>query len=93
MKRKLKATPRFIVIIALVCFAVAATAFIGQNVKLAEIADKQAQLDEEYAALQAEEDRLEYMIEYAKSKEYLIQYAREKLGFVLPEDVKFEITE
>ena len=41
--------------------------------------------------LQNEEQRLEYMIEYAKSEEYLIQYAREKLGFVLPDDVKFDI--
>lgn len=50
-------------------------------------------MDEQYAALQAEEQRLEYMIEYAKSDEYRVQYAREKLGLVLPDDIKFDITD
>ena len=45
------------------------------------------------AALQAEEQRLEYMIDYAKSDEYRVQYAREKLGLVLPDDIKFDITD
>lgn len=64
-----------------------------QQAKLNEIAAKQAALDEQYAALQAEEQRLEYMIEYAKSDEYRVQYAREKLGLVLPDDIKFDITD
>jgi hypothetical protein len=33
------------------------------------------------------------MIEYAKSDEYRVQYAREKLGLVLPDDIKFDITD
>ena len=50
-------------------------------------------MQQQYQALQNEAQRLEYMIEYAKSEEYLIQYAREKLGFVLPDDIKFDIEE
>ncbi len=93
MKRKLKATPRFIMLLTLVCVIFASAVFLSQKSKLDEIAAQQAELDEEYAALQAEEQRLEYMIEYAKSDEYKVQYAREKLGLVLPSDIKFDITE
>ena len=48
-------------------------------------------MSEEYAALQIEKQRIEYMIEYAQSEEYLLQYAREKLGYVKPGDVKFSV--
>ena len=93
MKRKLKATPRFIMLLTLICLIFAGAVILSQQVKLNEIAAKQAALDEQYAALQAEEQRLEYMIEYAKSDEYRVQYAREKLGLVLPDDIKFDITD
>ena len=91
MKRKLKATPRFIMLLTLICLIFAGAVILSQQAKLNEIAAKQAALDEQYAALQAEEQRLEYMIEYAKSDEYRVQYAREKLGLVLPDDIKFDI--
>lgn len=93
MKRKLKATPRFIMLLTLICLIFAGAVILSQRAKLNEIAAKQAALDEQYAALQAEEQRLEYMIEYAKSDEYRVQYAREKLGLVLPDDIKFDITD
>lgn len=93
MKRKLKATPRFIMLLTLICLIFAGSVILSQQAKLNEIAAKQAALDEQYAALQAEEQRLEYMIEYAKSDEYRVQYAREKLGLVLPDDIKFDITD
>lgn len=93
MKRKLKATPRFIMLLTLICLIFAGAVIFSQQAKLNEIAAKQAALDEQYAALQAEEQRLEYMIEYAKSDEYRVQYAREKLGLVLPDDIKFDITD
>ena len=67
MKRKLKATPRFIMLLTLICLIFAGAVILSQQAKLNEIAAKQAALDEQYAALQAEEQRLEYMIEYAKS--------------------------
>ncbi len=92
-KRKLKATPRFVALVMLVCFLFACTVFLSQQQKLAEVRAKQGALNEEYAWLKAEEQRLEYMIEYASSHEYRIQYAREKLGLVLPDDIKFSIGE
>ena len=90
-KRKLRITPKFIVLLTVLCVAFACAPYLSQEQKLKEIAEKEAALQQEYQALQNEEQRLEYMIEYAKSEEYLIQYAREKLGFVLPDDVKFDI--
>ena len=41
--------------------------------------------------MENEQQRVEYMIEYAHSEEYKLQYAREKLGYVHENDVKFEI--
>ena len=67
MKRKLKATPRFIMLLTLICLIFAGAVILSQQAKLNEIAAKQAALDEQYAALQAEEQRLEYMIEYARA--------------------------
>ena len=90
-KRKFRITPKFIVLLTVLCVVFAYALYLSQEQKLKEIAEKEAALRQEYQALQNEEQRLEYMIEYAKSEEYLIQYAREKLGFVLPDDVKFDI--
>ncbi len=90
-KRKFKATPRFLALVTLVCLIFAAAVYVSQESKLAEVRAKEAELQTSYDALQAEEQRLEYMIEYAKSDEYRIQYAREKLGLVLPGDIKFNI--
>ncbi|MEA5058425.1 MAG: hypothetical protein EOM66_03545 [Clostridia bacterium] len=65
--------------------------FVSQERKLEAIRQEQQALGEEYAALEIEKQRLEYMIEYAQSEEYLLQYAREKLGYVKPGDIKFSI--
>ena len=65
--------------------------FLSQERKLEVIRQEQQALSEEYAALQIEKQRIEYMIEYAQSEEYLLQYAREKLGYVKPGDVKFSV--
>ncbi|HWQ58870.1 MAG TPA: septum formation initiator family protein [Clostridia bacterium] len=90
-KRRFRTTPRFVALVMLVCLVFACVVFVAQQQKLGEVRAQKAELDERYAALQAEEQRLEYMIEYAKSDEYRIQYAREKLGLVLPGDIKFDI--
>lgn len=92
-KRKFRITPKFIALLAMLCVVFACAIFVSQEQKLNEIAEQKAALQAEYEALQNEEQRLQYMIEYAKSEEYLIQYAREKLGFVLPDDIKFDIEE
>lgn len=90
-KRRFKATPRFVALVMLVCFVFVCAAYLSQQEKLGEVRVREAELQSRYAELQAEEQRLEYMIEYAKSDEYRIQYAREKLGLVLPDDIKFNI--
>lgn len=64
---------------------------ISQQKKLDAIAEEQAQLQEVIAAQNEEKARLEYMIEYSGSESYLIQYAREKLGYVRPDEIKFDI--
>ncbi len=65
--------------------------FLSQQSKLDAIYQEQAALSSEKAALEMEKERIEYMIEYAQSEEYILQYAREKLGFVRPDDVKFDL--
>ena len=90
-RRKLRITPKFIALLAMLCVAFACFIYFSQQHKLDEIEAKRSALQAEYDALQNEEQRLEYMIEYAKSDEFMIQYAREKLGFVLPDDIKFKI--
>ena len=64
---------------------------LSQQHKLDAIAAERQALDEEYAALEIEKQRIEYMIEYAQSEEYRLQYAREKLGYVKPGDIKFSV--
>ncbi len=90
-KWKFRITPKFIALLAALCVVFACAIFVSQEQKLNEIAEQEAARQAEYEALQNEEQRLQYMIEYAKSEEYLLQYAREKLGFVLPDDIKFDI--
>lgn len=92
-KRRFKTTPRFAALVMLVCLVLACAAYFSQKDKLEQVRAQEAELNSRYAELQAEEQRLEYMIEYAKSDEYRIQYAREKLGLVLPDDIKFDIGE
>ncbi len=84
---------RFIVICCLLCICAAAAALYSQEQKLNDINAEVQALTDEYTALQNEEQRLEYMIEYAQTDEFKLQYAREKLGLVLPGDVKFDITD
>lgn len=65
--------------------------FVSQERKLESIRREQEALSNDYAALQVEKQRIEYMIEYAQSEEYLLQYAREKLGYIKPGDIKFDV--
>ena len=89
--RKRRLTIRFALLASGLLIYALIMVFLSQEKKLNEIRAEQQALEEEYLALQNEEQRLERMIEYAKSDEYLIQYAREKLGYVMPDDIKFHI--
>lgn len=86
-------TPKFFVLLMLVCLVAAGFVFVSQEQKRIEIDKETATLQKEYDELLSEKQRIEYMIEYAQSDTYRIQYAREKLGYVGENDVKFDITE
>lgn len=92
-RKKYRVKPRFIFVLVVVLLALAGAALFSQEQKLAEIESKKQALADEYDELENEKQRLQYMIEYAQTDEYLIQYAREKLGFVAPDDIKFDIGE
>ncbi len=81
-------------LIALACTAGAVAllcVYCSQDSKLKSIHAAQKELQEQIDALESEEERMEYMIEYAQSDEYLLQYAREKLGYIKPGEIKFDI--
>ncbi len=88
-----KTTPRFFLLLTIVCVAAACFVYIAQEQKVKEIQEETASLQAEYDALLSEKQRVEYMIEYAQSDTYRIQYAREKLGYVGENDIKFNIEE
>lgn len=89
-RKKLRVKKRFVILLAVAALIVTVCVMLAnQEIKLRELAYEEAKLTEEYAALQTEEERLQYMIEYAQSRDYLLQYAREVLGMVLPEDTIF----
>ena len=92
-KKKTRMKPRFIFITFMLCICAICAALYSQNQKLRDIEAEKRALTEEYNELKNEEQRLEYMIEYAGTEEFLLQYAREKLGFVMPDDIKFDIQE
>lgn len=75
----------------LVALVILAGIFIAQEQKLTQIKQEQTVNEEALLALQNEAQRLERMIEYAKTEEYLLQYAREMLGYVMPDDVRFHM--
>ena len=83
-KRNKKRMRAFAVGFVALAFIIAAV-LISQQKKLDAIAE------EVIAAQNEEKARLEYMIEYSGSESYLIQYAREKLGYVRPDEIKFDI--
>lgn len=82
---------RFIVFAFLAGACAVGAVFWSQEQKLNEIRAEQAALQANYDALQNEKQRTELMIEYAHSSEYLLEYAREKLGFIMPDELLFEI--
>ncbi len=91
--KRRKTTPKFFVLLTLLCVVAACFVYVSQGVKLNEIKKETDALQAEYDELLSEKQRIEYMIEYAQSDSYRIQYAREKLGYVGENDIKFNIEE
>ena len=88
-KRRFKLKARYIVLAFLLAFCILGGVSLSQQTTLETIADDTAALQQELDALEVEEERLERMLEYMQTDEYLLQYAREKLGYVVPGDIKF----
>ena len=63
--------------------------YFSQSAKLSEIESEKQQLNENYASMLLEEQRLNGMLGYVQTDAYMMQYAREKLGYVSPNDFKF----
>ena len=89
--RKKNKRARAATAVGLIAVLIIAVVLYSQEVKLRAIYDEQAELEEVIAGQEEEMDRLEYMIEYTGSESYLIQYAREKLGYVRPDEIKFDM--
>lgn len=75
----------------IICVLIIGVVLYSQEVKLRAIYAEQQELQQQIAGQEEEMDRLEYMIEYTGTESYLIQYAREKLGYVLPDGIKFDV--
>lgn len=89
--RKKNKRVRAATVVGLIAVLIIAAVLYSQELKLRAIYAEQAELQEVIAGQEEEMDRLEYMIEYTGSESYLIQYAREKLGYVRPDEIKFDM--
>lgn len=91
-KKRFKLKRGFLIALACTAGAIALLCvYCSQESKLKSIYAEQNELQGQIDALGSEEERLEYMIEYAQSDEYLLQYAREKLGYIKSDEIKFDI--
>lgn len=84
-----KFRPSYVLLAFLLTFFVLGGVYLSQQTTLTSIAEEKVRLQAELDAVRVEEERLERMLEYMQTDEYLLQYAREKLGYVLPDDIKF----
>lgn len=89
--RKNNKRARAATLVGLIAAVIIAVVLYSQEIKLRAIYSEQTELEEVIAGQEEEMNRLEYMIEYTGSESYLIQYAREKLGYVRPDEIKFDV--
>lgn len=90
-KRRLAIRRRFLVYAFVLAFGLLGAVYISQEHKLNGILSEQETLREESLALTNEANRIDRMIEYAKTNDYALQYAREKIGYMLPGDIRFHL--
>jgi len=88
---KKKPRRRLLWLVPIACAVFFGAVFFAQQQKLASIDKEQEQYEKELLALQNEKVRIERMIEYAKTEQYRLEYAREVLGFVMPDDICFDL--
>ncbi len=77
--------------ILVVAFVLAlAMMYRDQEKKLDELIAQRQQLEDRLDELAREKERLESKLEYTNSLEGLLQYARDNLGYVFPDDTRYE---
>ena len=63
----------------------------AQQSKEAELEAEKLKRQEQLEKLQLEYENIEARIEYVKSDEFLMRYAREKWGYMLEGDIRFDL--
>ena len=79
-----------IVGLALAVFASIFYMYKDQERKLSELEAERQQLQDRLDELSREKERLEGKLEYTNSLEGLLQYARDNLGYVFPDDTRYD---
>lgn len=84
------------VLIVLICAVIVVLGWFfyktlrDQDAKLDELIAQKQELEDRLDELSREKERLESKLEYTNSLEGLLQYARENLGYVFPDDTRYE---
>lgn len=82
---------RILVVLIIVGFAmVMLFMYRDQERKLNELAAEKQQMQDRLDELAREKERLESKLQYTQSLEGLLQYARNNLGYVFPDDTRYD---
>ena len=82
-----------IILVVLIFFALCAAMFMmyrDQERKLNELLAEKQRLSDTVDKLSRENERLENKLEYTKSLEGLLRYARDNLGYIYPDDTRYD---
>lgn len=83
-RKRLRLTPRFWAIVALLCFVYIATSYALGFIAIWRLKAEIRQVQGEIAAAEARNEQLRRELEYLQSDEYIEKVAREELGLVRP---------
>ena len=84
-------TSRLKIIIFIGVIAYAVFMIINQQITLNQLREKQQQLLEEKAQLEADKNYYENELKYIDSDEYIIKEAKERLGWLFDDETKYVI--
>lgn len=83
-RKRLRVTPRFWAIVALVCFVYIATSYALGFLAIWRLKGEIRQVQAEIAVAEARNEELRRELEYLQSDDYIEKVAREELGLVKP---------
>ena len=89
-KRRIRPNKRFFFIVFLVLCVFCISAFIKQRAELSRIAQEREEIQAALDAANLEKSELTYILSCSQTAEYIQMIAREKLGWVTPEETRFE---